>query len=314
MAMKRSALIDDEKIEYYLADPTGNITILVESFAPVENQPYIGKRLMEIEPSCEQVGFLYMVDINRENPDDISKNGEKNAEKVNIKLRMSAGEFCGNATMSTAALFFINSGYCDGDSADILVDSSGVKDPVLVNITKNADEKFYIGRVKMPCPRGITKHILTFEEENYELSIVDFGGINHIVMPYSDEAVGRFMAGANAEDENFRIKAENAVHKWLDDLKVESLGLIFVDDNNIYVNQLKLNPLVYVPDCGTCYWESSCGSGTTAVGAYYFEKNGNVPVSFMARQPGGTLTIEVNDKREYFLGGSIRFHEREDKL
>ena len=290
--MKRCALIDGKKIEYYLVDPTGNITILVESFVPVEKQLDIGKRLLEIEPTGEQVGFVSLVDI---------------------KLRMSAGEFCGNATMSTAALFFQNSGYDDGDSIDVLVDSSGAEGPVPVNITKNANEDFYRGRVKMPRPCSLTRHILAFEGEEYELSVVDFGGINHIVMPYSDEEVGRFMAGATVCDEDFKNKAEKAVHKWLVDLKVESLGLVFVDDNDVYVNQLKLNPIVYVPDCGTCYWESSCGSGTTAVGAYYFKKGGNVPVSLQAHQPGGTLTIDVSAEGEYFLGGRIKFYESEDK-
>ena len=70
------------RVEYYLLDPTGNKTILVDSPVSVSEQPGVASRLMEMEPETEQVGFL-------------SKD-----ECFDLSLRMAGGEFCGNAAQS----------------------------------------------------------------------------------------------------------------------------------------------------------------------------------------------------------------------
>ena len=51
-----------EPVRYRLFDPTGNITLLVETPVPVEEQPAVAQALMEQEPSAEQVGFLTITD------------------------------------------------------------------------------------------------------------------------------------------------------------------------------------------------------------------------------------------------------------
>ena len=73
------------EIDYAVMDPTGNITILVETPVPEASQPFAAARLMELEPAAEQVGFL--------------SSGRDGAE---LSLRMAGGEFCGNASMSAA--------------------------------------------------------------------------------------------------------------------------------------------------------------------------------------------------------------------
>ena len=66
-------------MNYYLFNPTGNITALINDETPAED-------VMKAEPACEQAGYL----------------GEK--EGFDIYLRMAGGEFCGNATMCAAFL------------------------------------------------------------------------------------------------------------------------------------------------------------------------------------------------------------------
>ena len=76
---------------YCLLDPTGNITILAGLPVGPEQRndlPGIAASLMEKEPSAEQVGFLGPGDGN-----------------CDLSLTMAGGEFCGNATMSAAAVF-----------------------------------------------------------------------------------------------------------------------------------------------------------------------------------------------------------------
>ena len=67
----------------------------------------------------------------------------------------------------------------------------------------------------------------------------------------------------------------------------------------------RLAPLVYVPEAGTLVWESSCASGTTAVGAYLAKRAG-APVKVPLKQPGGTLTIAVSADGDLLLEGTVR--------
>ena len=46
------------KLDYRIFDPTGNITLLVETPVPAAMQPRIAAQLMALEPRAEQVGFL----------------------------------------------------------------------------------------------------------------------------------------------------------------------------------------------------------------------------------------------------------------
>ena len=72
-------------MRYSVFDPTGNITALVrDPVAPLQ-QPVIAAGIMRKHPEVEQVGF-------------VSFDGALPA------LRMAGGEFCGNASMSAAAL------------------------------------------------------------------------------------------------------------------------------------------------------------------------------------------------------------------
>lgn len=77
-------------ISYTKIDPAGNITVIVDSFVPREQQSRVASELMKLDNSVEQVGFL-------EKPDDPC---------CAVRLQMMGGEFCGNASLSAAAVIF----------------------------------------------------------------------------------------------------------------------------------------------------------------------------------------------------------------
>ena len=83
----------NKQIRYRILDPNGNITVLVESAVPVEKQPSSAEWIMQQHPEVEQVGFVRFLDIT---PD---------SDGIHAELRMTGGEFCGNASLSTAALY-----------------------------------------------------------------------------------------------------------------------------------------------------------------------------------------------------------------
>ena len=74
------------ELSYTVFDPTGNITVLVETPVPAAEQPRAASALMAREPLCEQVCFRM--------PD---------TPGADITVRLAGGEFCGNASMSAAA-------------------------------------------------------------------------------------------------------------------------------------------------------------------------------------------------------------------
>ena len=273
-------------IEYEYIDPTGNITVLVTSAFDISRQPLVADMIMKAEPTCEQVGFV-----------GISK-------KADTRLRMAAGEFCGNATMSAAALYCDGRGMCGGESKSVSVESSGCKDNVEVYITRIADSgsmHIYSGRVDMPLPQRIRICDFTFRESVYELPVVEFDGISHIIM--KDD--GNKLTDTEAED---------AVRKWCDDICADALGIMKIssetvsasEDRSIDINiEIDMRPLVYVKAIRSLFWENSCASGTTAVGAYYVNQYKESSVFLTAHEPGGILSVNSGSNGHIILCGNV---------
>ncbi len=252
-------------LRYALLDPTGNTTVLVESPVPPEQQPIVAAELMAQEPMAEQVGF-------------VSPGGE-----ADISLRMAGGEFCGNATMSAAALRFWEKGMSDGI---VRVAASGASEPVSVAMKAIPDGGLR-GTVDMPRP--ISMKVERFPGGS-EHPVVRFDGIAHVIL---EEAMDR-------------AEAEALAPVWCGHLGADAVGLMLLDRA-----AGTLAPLVYVPAANTLCWENSCASGTTAAGAYLASVTGGG--SFSLRQPGGTLRVDAIPDGSLRLTGTVRLLHRGQK-
>ena len=246
-----------EPVRYRLFDPTGNITLLVETPVPVEEQPAVARALMEQEPSAEQVGFLTITD-NR------------------VCLRMAGGEFCGNACMSAAASYMEQQNRPDGA---VSVSVWGTERPVLVEVSRMPDSSWQ-GRVQMPQPLSVCREVMP---DRRILPVVRFPGITHVIL-----------------EEAPNPDSETLAREWGRQLNVEALGLMFLNRG-----ESTMKPLVYVPEAGTLFWETSCASGTTAVGAFTAAETGG-PVDLFLKQPGGTLHIQASPNGPLYLCGRVR--------
>ncbi len=252
----------NDTVIYSLFDPTGNITLLVETAVPIEEQPEIARRLMQLEPETEQVGFV-----------SPAENG--------VSLRMAGGEFCGNASMSAAAWWLKQNGL---KKSKVLVHIWGTESPVPVEIHECGDD-VWEASVQMPLP-------LSVGEENFPqnglLPIVRFPGITHVIL----------------ENGTLLGNAESLAPEWCRELGAEALGLMFLDRE-----AGTMKPLVWVPAAGTLCWESSCASGTTAVGAFLYAKSGR-EIELPLKQPGGTLGINALADGRLLLSGRISLLHR----
>lgn len=245
-------------IRYVLMDPAKNITILVETPTPPERRSALAAELMRLEPSAEQVGFLYA------------------DEGCDIALCMAGGEFCANATMSAAVCYAMREGLSSGV---VRVRVSGLPSPVTAQVVSQPDG-VWRAQVELPPPSAVD--VVRFSD-GQSLPVVFMPGITHVIL--DGETPG--------ED------AQTLAKRRCAQLHADALGMMYLDRA-----AGTLTPLVYVPAAGTLFWESACGSGTSAVGAYLAHETGRA-VSVSLRQPGGVLEVSASPGGALYLRGTV---------
>ena len=254
--------------DYIVADPTGNITVLITSGFDAVTRNELTAEAFRLVPDCEQAGFIMEVSDEQ------------------IRLEMMGGEFCGNATLSTAAWHAYCHGIKTGKTAEVKVDSSGADDVLTVSVTRLDDEDgqpAFEGTVEMPVPS-------VSSIDGYPL--VSFGGISHLIVP-SDEYT---------DDE-----AEQAVVSYADKLGVQAMGMMLCSDYEALISgalqndSITIRPLVYVPGSGTVVWEHGCASGSTAAGYYRAYVDASAAATHI-RQPGGVISMQVRNGRPFLTG------------
>ncbi|MBQ6065342.1 MAG: hypothetical protein IJK89_00845 [Clostridia bacterium] len=209
-------------LHYYLIDPTKNITALADTPISPESRPALAARIMNEEPSCEQVGF---VDFSGKTP----------------RLDMAGGEFCGNAAMSAAALYCANCGIPAGGTRRVTLDVSGADKPVEVAVAEQNGA--FACTVAMPAPERISKETLFLGNRQLSLPVVYCPGIAHIMV---------------TEDELTTAEAESALKGWCAALATQALGVMFLDRDALTLRPLVYVPaadtLCWESSCasGTC--------------------------------------------------------------
>lgn len=178
------------RVSYHLLDPSGNVTILVETPMARERQPSVAAALLAAEPAAEQVGFL-------ESPGD----------NCCIRVRMAGGEFCGNATLAAAALYGKKSG-----ASAVSVGISGVKEPLTVTLRQL--EADFDAVVDMPLPDTVTLREFRLNERTFTLPGISFPGITHLLLTEPLD----------------KDTAERAVKRWCRELQTPGLGLMLLDE------------------------------------------------------------------------------------
>lgn len=244
------------EVRFIKTNPTENMTLLIETPIPREKQLALAERLIAYGSIyAEQAGYIEP----SENPPAAKR------------LQMMAGEFCGNASLSLAAVLAEEKGLQPGEEAEILLEVSGAAD--LVRCRMKKEETGFSGKVDMPLPQAILRKTFSLQGEEYELSVVEFAGISHIIVPQA-------LWGADAVQ-----KAEQAAKEWAAELPQAFGILLFAETKR------KLRPLVSVQGA-SLIWERGCGSGTAAIGAYLAAREGK-SLSIALEQPGGSMAAEV---------------------
>ena len=258
-----------QDLEYRVFDPTGNITALVETQVDPADQPAAASWIMAQNPEVEQVGFVTFA---------AAGTGASVAD-VPVSLRMAGGEFCGNATMCSAALYMIVNDM--PGEANVKVRVSGTKEPLDVRLVRR-DAVSFDAAVTMPPAVGIDELKLSDGmlpgNDVLRLPVVRMEGIAHVIIEPDSGFFG-------LKDDS--ALAETLLRGWCGVLGAECLGMMFLDEGK---GVRALTPLVYVPGADTMFWENSCASGSAAAGMYLAAKEGK-PVDVTFIEPAGSLRV-----------------------
>ena len=263
--------MDYSTLKYSLLDPTHNYTILCESDVPEALHKDAAAYLMRREPLCEQVGFF------RIGGAGIASLGQDHAPHA--YLRMAGGEFCGNAAMSAAALYCSRCGMPSEGRVEVEV--SGTAGSISVDIIQTGEQE-YRGTVHMPAPDAVEEIVLETGGNSFRMALVRFPGISHLIC---------------TEKPDSERGPAAAIRSWCAQLAADGLGIMFLDETS-----MQLTPLVYIPGSDTLFWESSCASGTAALGAYL--AGASEPVSLAVAEPGGALRVYA-EKGSVDLSGRV---------
>ena len=267
-------------MQYSILDPTGNITALVENNISINEQPACAAEIMNRHPDVEQVGFIRFPSSER--------------TLFQVELRMAGGEFCGNASMCAAALYLHQNDMNDyNNPVMVQLRVSGSSKPIFVTIHKHTKNLFET-EILMPNPLEINETDFVFDQYRGNLPVVRLEGISHIII--EPESVFFNLLSR-------RSSAEKAVKKWCKNLTSCGLGMMFLERKE---KSLKLTPLVYIPKSDTLFWENSCASGSSAVGAYIAQKM-NEPLSLILDEPGGQQKITCDpNNNTVMLSGQVK--------
>ncbi len=279
--MKRRSL------DYFLADPAGNITVFITSPVSREDYQEAAKELLHACPTAEQVGFIL--------PD--GKGGEK--------MEMAGLEFCGNASRAFAMDQAVKKGLFDQE-IDVSVSGSGAPLKAWVTFDENDEEDVRgSGRVKieMPLPKGQEELVIPASVtggEEVTGTLVHLEGIDHLVL-----------TGVTAD----KPLTDRILSWFYRDLAMDppAFGMMFLEEDREH-----LVPVVYVRDVDTVYFEGSCASGSVACGCALAmsedpAKGGEGSSAYTFCQPAGELAVSVTKKEgeivRILLDGSVEVME-----
>lgn len=186
--------------------------------------------------------------------------------ECDLSLTMTGGEFCGNASLSAAAWLLEKRQLPRGD---VSLRVSGAPEPVTVSMEKQGDT--WLGSLQMPQVQRISMETLPLGSQMLSVPVVWFPGICHCILT----------------SQIARQQAENVIRQWGQLLDTPALGLMLLNETDHL-----LTPLVWVSGADTLFWENSCASGTSAVGAWLARK-ARASIQRDLIQPGGILRIEA---------------------
>ena len=159
-------------------------------------------------------------------------------------LQMAGGEFCGNATRSFACLLQ----ELNPERTEFEFFVSGFPGKVTATVKPLGNNRFFCEAIF----KGMKGEVRQEEINGVSFIVVDLGGIKHIIVSEDDVSFDK----STYEFKMKEIKDSLGVN-------CEAVGVLWTKEQD---GKIFMNPVVWVKSINTCYYETSCGSGSIAIG------------------------------------------------
>ncbi|MDR1159892.1 MAG: hypothetical protein LBK69_04620, partial [Syntrophomonadaceae bacterium] len=177
------------------------------------------------------------------------------------------GEFCGNAARSFGLYVARRIGL--SGQVFLEVEISGARTPVKVWVDVEQ------GLAEASMPPALEESILLYGKAM--LPVYFFEGIVHVLAADIEASEAVFYAIKALLEKRFQEAA-----------RFDAVGVMFFDS----AAQV-MTPAVYVRATDTLVFESSCGSGSAALGLFLTRNLNNGETILTLRQPGGAIKVRV---------------------
>jgi diaminopimelate epimerase len=278
--------------------PGGNDTYITFSEDITRSQySEFNRSIMSRYPHLEQGGFF-----------ERSETG-----KAAIRLQMAGGEFCGNATRAAAALLvkgmsikatflsLVNSDLVErqGGVTSFPMEVSGTEQILKVSCTEVSPCEWTV-ETEIPVPRSDSlRDWIVLPDATDTVPVIHLDGISHILL---DESLVPF------DKDNYESTVRVLLkHAGLD--TKSAAGVIWYSQVG---EAYTMNPVVYVRDINTCFYETSCGSGAAALAIQESMKTDAPNSSVYIVPPSGhSLQVRVHQEEgnrlHVWLKGMVEF-------
>lgn len=182
-------------------------------------------------------------------------------------FEMAGGEFCGNASRAAALLF----SQADGKK-DVSFTVSGFDGTVSATVEQtDENDKFNVRCVFPGMPTDVTEVTL---DDGTPASIVDLGGIVHVVIEAPFPVDPKVY-----EQEHYSITEKFNLGER------DAVGVVWFERVG---DAIQMHPVVWVKAINTFFYETSCGSGTIALGRV-------TRVPSIIQPSGKSISAEITD-------------------
>ena len=249
------------ELEVVKLSPLGNTTVFLRGEAAAEERSALLSEAMDYDHlAAEQAGFLV----------------EPHTEEAILRVEMSGGEFCGNATLSAAAL-----AAAEGAESLFLVECSGAPEPLRAEAHPLGSGR-WLARAEMPSAHEVRRISLDGFSFGGAAICVSLPGIAHLVVEAAD------LSAADYDELLARLMRET---------DADAYGVVPFE--RMGRDHFRIRPYVAVPSAKSHVFEHACGSGSLALALAEGSERGRIAVE----QPGGTLFVETG--KRFFLEGEV---------
>ena len=249
------------ELDFIKLSPLGNTTVFLRGEAAQEARAALLAEAMDYDHlAAEQAGFLVA----------------PHSEEALFRIEMSGGEFCGNATLSAAAL-----AASEGAESPFLIECSGAEDPLRAEAHPLGAGR-WLARAEMPQAHEVRRISLDGFSFGGAAICVSLPGIAHFVVEAADLSAADYDA---------------LLARLMRETDADAYGVVPFE--RMGRDHFRIRPYVAVPSAKSRVFERACGSGSLALALAEGSERGRIAVE----QPGGTLFVETG--KRFFLEGEV---------